>query len=58
MLSIWIDRLALRFGEPLKRVEKPLIKAACGWFIEVVHSTFGWTTGHVKVLSAASFMVF
>ena len=57
MLLIWIGCLALRFGEPLKRVEIPLIKAACRWFIEAVLLTFGWTIGLVKALSAASFMV-
>ena len=57
MLSIWIGCLALRFREPLKRVEIPSIKAACGWFIEAVLLTFRWTIGLVKALSAASFMV-
>ena len=56
MLLIWIDCLVPRFGEPLKRVGTLLTKAACGWFILVVHSAFGWATKHVKVLSGASFM--
>ena len=57
MLLIWIGCLALRFGEPLRRVEKLLTKAACGWFIEAVLSAFSRTIGHVKVLSVASFVV-
>ena len=56
MLLIWINCRVPSFGEPLKRVGKLLTKTACGWFIEAVHSSFGWATGHVKVLSVALFM--
>ena len=57
MLLTWIGCLALRFGEPSRRVGKLLTKVACGWFIEAALSAFGWIIGHVKVLSATSFMV-
>ena len=57
MLLIWIGCLVLKFGEPSRRVGKHLTKVACGWFTEAAHLAFGWTIKHVKVLSAASFMV-
>ena len=57
MLVIWIGCLVLKFREPSRRVGKHLTKVACGWFIEAILSAFGWTIGHVKVLSAALFMV-